>query len=434
MVVTLRNIPLHYDHEDSEKSAMRLVLTLFPEWEKTKDTIEFVRFKDGITNTLFKAINKRAGLSKHEIDLEAVLIRAYGSGTQVLIDRDRECASHSLLSSQKLAPQLLARFENGLMYRFIPGAVCSPADLRRKDVWRAVARLLAEWHARLPISAVAYEHGLPSDHPSRKNSLAVEQIENLTPGKPSPNIWGVMQKWIIALPTNTEKQVEQKKKLQSELEWLVKELGDRPGVAGRPLVFGHCDLLSANVIIQPSAPTPTWTNGNGVNHQPPSPADSIASAVDNESVRSSVDGRHELNVSFIDYEYATPCPAAFDIANHFAEWGGFECDFSVLPTRSQRRDFLAAYLDSFNLFASRGSEQRDAEIDQLCREVDLFRGAPGLYWGIWALIQAEISQIDFNYAEYAEIRLGEYWAWKDTLAKKEGHLPLRERRWAQESD
>ena len=49
------------------------------------------------------------------------------------------------------------------------------------------------------------------------------------------------------------------------------------------LVFAHCDLLSANIII----------------HREPG---------------------QELSVSFIDYEYATPSPAAFDIGNHFAEF------------------------------------------------------------------------------------------------------------------
>lgn len=57
--------------------------------------------------------------------------------------------------------------------------------------------------------------------------------------------------------------------------------------------------------------------------------------------------------------------------------------------------------------------------------------------GIWALIQATISQIDFNYAKYAETRLGEYWAWRgemDGTREQEGkELPLRERRWAQEA-
>ena len=63
-------------------------------------------------------------------------------------------------------------------------------------------------------------------------------------------------------------------------------------------------------------------------------------------------------------------------------------------------------------------------------------GVPGFYWGIWALIQATISQIDFDYASYADLRLGEYWAWKaelDGSRKGEGReAPLRERRWAEE--
>lgn len=58
--------------------------------------------------------------------------------------------------------------------------------------------------------------------------------------------------------------------------------------------------------------------------------------------------------------------------------------------------------------------------------------------GIWALIQATISQIDFDYASYAEVRLGEYWAWRREQesaksASFEEEKPLRERRWAQEA-
>lgn len=153
------------------------------------------------------------------------------------------------------------------------------------------------------------------------------------------------------------------------------------------------------------------------------------------------------SVSFIDYEYSTPAPAAFDLANHFSEWGGFDCDFNVLPTQSQRRDFLAHYLQSFFSSTtsphSATSSTRDGpldghlpELDQLFAAVDAFRGIPGFYWGVWALIQATISQIDFDYASYAEVRLGEYWAWK---AEVEGErerngkeMPLRERRWGQE--
>lgn len=142
-------------------------------------------------------------------------------------------------------------------------------------------------------------------------------------------------------------------------------------------------------------------------------------------------------VTFIDYEYAVPSPAAFDLCNHFAEWGGFDCDYNVLPTKSQRREFITEYVRSYyGLLPEQTEHDKTSEIQKLADEVDLFRGVPGFYWGIWALIQATISDIDFDYASYAEIRLGEYWAWKaevDGSRTAEGkELPLRERRWAEQ--
>jgi ethanolamine kinase len=49
---SLRHIAQYYDNTDSHNSALNLILTLRPEWRDSKDTIEFVRFTDGITNTV----------------------------------------------------------------------------------------------------------------------------------------------------------------------------------------------------------------------------------------------------------------------------------------------------------------------------------------------------------------------------------------------
>lgn len=49
---SIRNIALSYDHTNSHTSALDLILTLRPEWRECQDTIEFVRFTDGITNTV----------------------------------------------------------------------------------------------------------------------------------------------------------------------------------------------------------------------------------------------------------------------------------------------------------------------------------------------------------------------------------------------
>lgn len=148
------------------------------------------------------------------------------------------------------------------------------------------------------------------------------------------------------------------------------------------------------------------------------------------------DSNGELaSVSFIDYEYATPSPAAFDISNHFAEWVGYDCDYAAIPRRGQRLAFVREYIETYAKLTG-GSMDVEEETQKLMEEVEVFRGVPGFYWGIWSIIQSTISKIDFDYASYAELRLGEYWACRGeqdgsrVAAGKE--VPLREQTWASE--
>jgi ethanolamine kinase len=395
-----------------------LVLSINPHWEGADNRIEFIRFTDGITNTLLKIINRKPGLTEEQIDAEAVLMRAYGNHTEILIDRERETRSHTLLAQYGLAPPLLARFQNGLLYRFIRGQPTKPADLVEPAIWKAVARRLGQWHATLPVvSHTSSQTANSSDGQGAvfrpEKTIPVQKGDDITPIRPrqaGPNTWTVLQKWILALPAGTEDQRLRRQGLQKELERIVAELDDGNGIGEDGLIFAHCDLLCANVIMIP----PT-TNGATHSHQ------------DVEEVH------------FIDYEYATPSPAAFDIANHFAEWGGYDCDYNMMPTRSIRREFLTEYVKSFVKHGGKGADSDQQKVvDKLFQDVDRFRGIPGFYWGVWSLIQATISQIDFDYASYAEIRLGEYWAWRHeqdgTRAQNTGEeMPLRERRWAQEA-
>lgn len=45
-----------YDTADSHASALSLILSLRPEWRDSQDTIQFVRFTDGITNTVCRCL------------------------------------------------------------------------------------------------------------------------------------------------------------------------------------------------------------------------------------------------------------------------------------------------------------------------------------------------------------------------------------------
>ena len=152
--------------------------------------------------------------------------------------QSEEAASHSLLSQHKLAPALLARFQNGLIYRFIRGRVCSPADLTRESVWRGVARRLAEWHATLPIISktdTAPSHDIELEPPvstisPAKSLTSLEAINRITPDLPTPNVWTIIQKWVFALPATNETEKSRKQMLQKELERTVNELAYMPGL------------------------------------------------------------------------------------------------------------------------------------------------------------------------------------------------------------
>lgn len=85
-------------------------------------------------------------------------------------------------------------------------------------------------------------------------------------------------------------------------------------------------------------------------------------------------------VNFIDYEYAVPAPAAFDIANHLAEWIGYDCDYNMIPTQSVRRQFLTEYTKSYIQHRKLDASSESEIVARLYEDVDRFRGIPGLYW------------------------------------------------------
>jgi ethanolamine kinase len=278
-------IPITFDNANPDDSTLELAYALNPHWKTSEGEVDVQRFTDGITNTLSKATKRWPGRTESQNDEDAVLMRSYGKGTDVLIDREREMKAHNLLASMNLAPPLLARFCNGLMYKFVQGDVCTPEDLRRPEVYRQTAKLLGQWHGSLPISAITSTPDLYSEaqlrHAGPKNGKQT---------RPMPNIWSVMSSWIHSLPNSTEAERKRNEKLDQELLELSDRFGDTPGLDGKDYIFSHCDLLSGNVIVQ----RPTGVELSNGDHK-------------------------ERPVSFIDYEYSTPGPAAFDIANHFAE-------------------------------------------------------------------------------------------------------------------
>ena len=107
-------------------------------------------------------------------------------------------------------------------------------------------------------------------------------------------------------------------------------------------------------------------------------------------------------VSFIDFEYARMNYFLFDIANHFVEYAGVDdADFSIYPTREEQKRWLKIY------FQTRGMDEKIVN-DDLCHLVDQLSALSHLMWGLWALVQSRLSQLDFDYINYAKLRLDSY--------------------------
>ena len=61
--------------------------------------------------------------SESENDKEVILLHAYGKGSDILVDREMEMTTQELLAGEGFAAPLLARFKNGLLYKFLPRCV-----------------------------------------------------------------------------------------------------------------------------------------------------------------------------------------------------------------------------------------------------------------------------------------------------------------------
>jgi len=119
------------------------------------------------------------------------------------------------------------------------------------------------------------------------------------------------------------------------------------------------------------------------------------------------------SISFIDYEYGNTNYLAFDLGNHFDEYAGVETvDFNRYPDESYQKWWLRIYLEEVHKQKDLGTVSDD-QVDNLFKEVNFFSLCGHLWWGIWATFQTLVSDVDFDFAEYSMLRLGEYFKQKE---------------------
>ncbi|KAI5640859.1 hypothetical protein M9H77_00161 [Catharanthus roseus] len=218
----------------------------------------------------------------------------------------------------------------------------------------------------------------PSD--MRKPKLAAEIAKQLhkfhqvdIPGSREPQLWDDIFKFYAKASCLNFDDNEKQKKYDTisfkEIHNEVTNLKELTGQLHAPVVYAHNDLLSGNLMLNDD----------------------------------------EDKLYFIDFEYGSYSYRGFDIGNHFNEYAGYDCDYSLYPNKEEQYHFFRNYLHP-----ERPEEVSDKDLHALYVETNVYMLASHLYWALWALIQAKMSPIDFDYLGYFFLRYNEYKRQKDT--------------------
>ncbi|XP_043561859.1 choline kinase alpha isoform X1 [Chiloscyllium plagiosum] len=132
----------------------------------------------------------------------------------------------------------------------------------------------------------------------------------------------------------------------------------------------------------------------------------------------------DQKLMLIDFEYSSYNFRGFDFGNHFCEWmydyncdeyPFFKADIKNYPTKMQQLHFIRVYnaenQDEFDL----NDDQIAKMEDQMLEEINRYALASHFFWGLWSIIQARISAIEFGYLDYALARFETYFEQKKQL-------------------
>ena len=115
MIVSKLDITIDIASDASLVAGAKEVVThLRPKWREVK----WKTFTDGITNKLI------GGWEEGRKE-DMVLVRVYGQGTDMIIDREGEMKNMARMQGIGLGGKLYAAFNNGICYQFLTGEVPS---------------------------------------------------------------------------------------------------------------------------------------------------------------------------------------------------------------------------------------------------------------------------------------------------------------------
>ncbi|XP_071403185.1 choline kinase alpha isoform X2 [Centroberyx affinis] len=328
----------------------------------SEDHFHITIIRGGLSNKLFLC-SLPDSLDSVGDEPRSVLLRLYGAilqmGAEAMV---LESVMFAILAERELGPKLYGIFPQGRLEQYVPSRKLDTCELSDPSISAEVAEKMAKFHGmRMPFN------------------------------KEPKWLFGTMDKYlsqVMRLNFTRESHLRRFNRLLSynlpqEMDMLKSLLESTHS----PVVFCHNDCQEGNVLLLKG--------------------------------RQSSD-RQKLML--IDFEYSSYNYRGFDIGNHFCEWMyDYSCDkfpfFKVdaqnYPSKAQQLHFIESYLrETDRGFDNLSDEDQMKLKEELYVEVNRFSLASHFFWGLWSIIQARISTIEFGYLDYALARFDAYFQQK----------------------
>ncbi|XP_018519419.1 choline/ethanolamine kinase [Lates calcarifer] len=289
-----------------------------------------------------------------------VLLRVYGAILQGVDSLVLESVMFAILAERTLGPKLYGIFPEGRLEQYLPNTRMRTHHLSDPAISAEIATKLARFH------------------------------DMLMPFNKEPKwLFGTIDKYmdqVMKLTFVRDAHLKKYKKLMkldlpAELESLRALLAATPS----PVVFCHNDVQEGNILILEDR-----------------------------------DHTSTETLMLIDFEYSSYNYRGFDFGNHFCEWmydytydqwPFYKATPENYPTREQQLHFIRNYLAEQRKDSDSPMNQTQTEEDMII-EANRYALASHFLWGLWSIIQAKISKIEFGYMDYAQCRFDAYFKQK----------------------
>ncbi|XP_064786061.1 choline kinase alpha-like isoform X1 [Oncorhynchus masou masou] len=348
----------------------------------TEEDFQISIIRGGLSNKLFLCALPDIQTSVGD-EPRNVLLRLYGAILQMSCNKGEprqsnkenlfqgaeamvlESVMFAILAERELGPKLFGIFPQGRLEQFVPSRKLDTDELSMPSISAEIAEKMAKFHGmRMPFNKEPkWLFGTIDKY--------LNQVMRLTFTRESH-----MLKFARLMSCNLPQEMEDLKSLLDS--------------SHSPVVFCHNDCQEGNILLL-----------------------------------SGCEGTDRQKLMLIDFEYSSYNYRGFDIGNHFCEWmydytndkfPFFHVNSNNYPTKAQQLHFIGSYLSETEQgFENHSAEDQMKLKEELFVEANRFALASHFFWGLWSMIQARISTIEFGYMEYAMARFDAYFEQKRSL-------------------